>query len=190
MSTTTTTPDLRIRPAAWEDMETVADFLRSTADWYRPFLEEADMVEHDVPAEWKAENYERRDFYLGVLDETPVGTVSLQYFGDFAYVGYVYLDADFVGNGYGRRLLDFAAREAARRGMQGVALIAHPQATWATRAYLKFGFRKLASSKDQVLAWNDGALQSYYEEGFELYVYPLTSRARQATSRQSSNRAG
>lgn len=173
-STLHRTNDLEIRPAAWEDMETVAGFLRSTADWYRPFLDEEDMSEHDVPASWKRENFERRDFYLGELEgDEPVGTVSLQYFGDFAYVGYVYLDADHVGNGYGRQLLEFAAGMASRKGCKGVALIAHPQATWATKAYLKFGFELVAEEREQVLAWNGGALQDYYEEGFQLYVYWL-----------------
>src|SRR5690606_16308431 len=101
------------------------------------------------------------------------GTISLQYFGDWAYVGYVYLDADWVGNGYGRELLEFAAGMASRKGMQGVSLIAHPEAQWATKAYRKFGFERVATDKAEVLAWNDGVLADYYEEGFELYVYRL-----------------
>lgn len=170
---TRTRRTVSIRPANWDDMETVANFLRSTADWYRPFLREEDMAEHDVPDSWKAANFERRDFYMGFVGETAVGTISLQYFGDHAYVGYVYLDAAFVGNGYGRQLLEFAAGLAREKGMKGVALIAHPEATWATRAYVKFGFEKVASDREDVLAWNDGALKDFYEDGFELYVYPL-----------------
>lgn len=167
-------------------METVAGFLRSTADWYREFLDEADMAEHDVPAEWKRRNFQRRDFYLGYAEGAPVGTVSLQYFGDYAYVGYVYLDASCVGRGYGRQLLEFAAGLASRKGMKGVALIAHPQATWATRAYLKFGFEKVAEARSEVLAWNDGVLADYYEEGFELYVYWLSQQAQVEAARSRS----
>ncbi|MEZ6188518.1 MAG: GNAT family N-acetyltransferase [Planctomycetota bacterium] len=173
--TTTAAETLEIRPASWEDMETVANFIRSTADWYRPFLEEEDMVEHDVPPEWKAKNFARRAFYLGVVDDQPVGTISLQDFGDYAYVGYVYLDADHVGNGYGRQLLDFAAGLASRKGKEGLALIAHPEATWATKAYEKFGFEKESDEKQEILEWNDGALEGYYEEGFELYLYRFDS---------------
>jgi len=182
---TPTPADLTIRPAAWRDMETIAGFLRSTADWYREFLCEEDMGEHDVPAEWKRRNYERRDFYLGCLGRTPIGTISLQDFGDFAYVGYVYLDARYVGRGYGGQLLEFAAGLASRKGKAGVALIAHPEATWATRAYLKFGFERVAAAREDVLTWNGGALADYYEEGFELYVYWLRRRARRhAASRR------
>jgi GNAT superfamily N-acetyltransferase len=154
-------------------METIANFIRSTADWYRPFLSEEDMREHDLPPEWKRKNFRRRDFFLGMVGDTPVGTISLQYFGDYAYVGYVYLDAGHVGKGYGRELLEFAAGMASRKGMKGVALIAHPKATWATKAYEKFGFQKVASAREQVLSWNGGVLRDYYEEGFELYVYDL-----------------
>lgn len=52
-----------------------------------------------------------------------------------------------------------------------MVLIAHPQAAWATKAYVKYGFKKIASNKREVISWKEGALQSYYEEGFELYEY-------------------
>ena len=173
MSPTATTTELEIRPASWRDMDTVADFLRSTADWYRPFVAEEDMAEHDVPDSWKTENYEKRDFYIGEADDESIGTISLQYFGDFAYVGYVYLDSTQCGKGYGQELLEFATGLASRRGMKGVALIAHPEAKWATRAYTKFGFTRVATKKEEVLAFNGGFLKGYYEEGFELYIYWL-----------------
>ncbi|MCA8923433.1 MAG: GNAT family N-acetyltransferase [Planctomycetes bacterium] len=175
---TTTAEELRIRPAAWDDMETIANFVRSTADWYRPFVSDEDMAEHEVPDAWKAENYARRDFYVGSVEGTPVGTISLQYFGDFAYVGYVYLSANQVGRGYGQELLEFATGLASRKGMRGVALIAHPEATWATRAYTKFGFELVAEEREDVLAWNDGVLRDYYEEGFQLFVYWLVPESR------------
>ncbi len=161
---------LGIRPARREEMATIAAFIRSTADWYRPFVAEKDMAEHEVDDAWGQRNYEIRDFYLGSVDDRPVGTISLQYFGDYAYIGYVYLDADQVGNGYGRQLLDHAARLARKRGMKGLCLIAHPEAKWATKAYRKYGFQRTATEREQVLSWNGGFLRDFYEEGFELYV--------------------
>lgn len=169
----TTTETLTIRRASWEDMETIAGFIRSTAEWYRPFVAPEDMREHLVDEEWQRVNFARREFYVGEVEGEAIGTISLQTFGEFAYVGYVYLDADRVGHGYGRRLLRFAADTARRRGLQAVTLIAHPQATWATKAYRKFGFERRARARAEVLAWNGGVLAPYYEEGFELYVYPL-----------------
>ncbi|MCA9285652.1 MAG: GNAT family N-acetyltransferase, partial [Phycisphaerales bacterium] len=160
-----------IRPADRSDMELVADFVRSSAEWYRPILDERDMAEHDVDEEWAELNFERRDFYVGYASGEPLGTVSLQYFGDYAYLGYIYLDVAHVGKGYGQRLMRFAERKAREKSMKGMVLIAHPEATWAKNAYLKYGFEIIETAKEGVLAWKEGVLKPYYEEGFELYRY-------------------
>lgn len=162
---------LEVLPARWEDMETIANFLRSTADWYRPIVDDKDMSEHEVDNQWAEKNFERRDFYLGVVDGEAIGTVSLQYFGKYAYIGYIYLDAQQVGNGYGQQLMRFAESMAKQKGMDGIVLLAHPEATWAKRAYLKYGFEIIASDKIDVLTWQSGVLKPYYEEDFELYQY-------------------
>jgi hypothetical protein len=65
----------------------------------------------------------------------------------------------------------FAERVARKVGMVGMALIAHPEATWAKRAYLKYGFDIVETDKRAVVSWQDGALAPYYEEGFELYLF-------------------
>lgn len=156
-------------------MPAIADFVRSSADWYRDIVDEKDMAEHEVDDQWAEENFKRRDFYIGKADGQPVGTISLQTFGDYAYLGYIYLDVEHVGNGYGRQLMQFAEEVARERGLRGMALIAHPEAAWARRAYLKYGFRIAASDKDDVLAWQDGVLRQYYEQAFELYLYDFTN---------------
>ncbi len=163
-------PRLTIRPARRQDMSAIARFVRSSAEWYRPFLDEKDLSEHYVDEEWADRNYQRRDFYLASLDQEPIGTVSLQYFGQYAYLGYVYLDVKHVSKGYGQSLLRHAERVARLRGMKGLSLIAHPEAVWAKRAYLKYGFRIVATSKQAVFDWQGGVLRPYYEEGFQLYV--------------------
>lgn len=165
------TREFDIRPARFEEMEAVAGFVRSSADWYRPIVDDKDMGEHDVGPGWARKNFELRDFYIGRLGDTPIGTISIQYFGDWAYLGYIYLDVAHVGKGYGRRLIGFAERVAQRQGARGMTLIAHPEATWAKKAYLKYGFRITQTRKEHVLAWEGGVLRPYYEEGFELYVY-------------------
>jgi GNAT superfamily N-acetyltransferase len=170
-------PPLSIVPAQREDMDLVAGFVRSSADWYRDIVDTRDMAEHDVDDDWAETNFRRRDFYLGHADDTAVGTISLQYFGDYAYLGYIYLDVRHVGKGYGHTLMRFAEETSRRRGMKGMALIAHPRAQWAKKAYLKFGFEIAERKKNEVLAWNGGALQPYYEQGFELYLYRLGRKA-------------
>ena len=163
----------QVRRAVFPEMKQIAEFVRSSADWYREILDPADMDEHDVSDDWAVRNYKKRDFYLGLEGETAVGTISLQYFGDTAYLGYIYLDVEHVGKGFGRKLMQFAEEKCRAKGLKQMALIAHPDATWACRAYEKFGFCIAESSKEGVLAWKNGILEEYYEEGFQLFLYDL-----------------
>lgn len=163
----------RIRPAEWEDMEPIAGFIRSTADWYRPFVSEKDMAEHDVDEKWKERNFKLREFFISFDKDTPIGTISIQHFGDYAYLGYIYLDKQYVGKRYGRILLSFIEQLARGRGLKGMVLIAHPEATWAVSAYEKFGFKRILTDSKDIVAWEDGMLKPYYEEGFHLYHYVL-----------------
>lgn len=170
-------PNLQIRRARRSDMSQIAAFVRSSAEWYRPFVDEADMAEHEVDEAWEEKNYKKRDFYIGHADSEPVGTISLQYFGDYAYLGYIYLDVAHVGKGYGQTLMRFAESVARRMGMDGMVLIAHPEATWAKKAYLKYGFEIIAEERDDVCSWQDGCLDEYYEEGFQLYRFAFDGAA-------------
>jgi GNAT superfamily N-acetyltransferase len=169
---------LEITPARREDMPTIAQLVRSSADWYRPFVDEKDMSEHDVDETWQAKNYERRNFYVGSLGSKAIGTISTQMLGSYAYLGYIYLDVNHVGRGHGGALMRFAEAKVRQSSANGMALIAHPDAIWAKKAYLKFGFKIAATEKEDVLAWQDGALTGYYEEGFQLYTYDFANRAR------------
>lgn len=170
------TDTLHIRPAERSDMRHVKRFINSTAEWYREFVDPSDMSEHAVDEQWAKENFELRDFYIGQVAGEPVGTVSLQYFEDYAYLGYVYLDKSQVGKGFGHRLLNHAKAVATAQGMRGMALIAHPAATWARKAYLKYGFKISERQKERILAWQNGALKPHYEQGFELYTYDLRTQ--------------
>ena len=161
----------KITPAERSDMGLVADFVRSSAHWYRPIVAEKDMAEHEVDERWASTNFEKRDFYIGRADGKAVGTISIQYFEDYAYLGYIYLDVNQVGKGYGQKLMRFAESVARAKGMAGMVLIAHPEATWAKRAYLKYGFEIIATDKKDILSWKNGILKTYHEEGFELYMY-------------------
>ena len=154
-------------------MNDVADILRSTADWYEPIVEPEDMDQHDVGPEWAADNYAKREFHVGCVQDKVIGCVSLQDTGESIYLGYVYVHADEVGQGHGKKLLNFAEEEARRRGKESMVLIAHPEATWAIKAYERFGFERIADGDDDVLAWNDGWLEPYHEKGFHLFEYTL-----------------
>jgi GNAT superfamily N-acetyltransferase len=165
---------LDIVPAKWEHAPRIVEILRSSAEWYEKIVEPEDLSEHFVDMEWAKENLERRDFYVGRVGDEIAGTLSLQRVGDDAfYLGYVYLHTDHVGNGYGEDLLDFARDRAKEEGRSQMVLIAHPEAVWAKKAYLRYGFEIIAKDREDVLSWHDGWLKPYYEEGFELYRYEL-----------------
>lgn len=167
--------ELHIRPARKEDMDTIAKFIRSSASWYEKFVNEKDLSEHYVDEKWKEENFKKRDFYIGKTKENPVGTISLQHFGDITYLGYIYLHTDHVGQGYGHQLMEHAKELCEKRDQEAMVLIAHPEAKWATKAYEKFGFKRKMTDKKAILNWKDGLLEEYYEEGFHLYHYDLSS---------------
>jgi ribosomal protein S18 acetylase RimI-like enzyme len=163
---------LDLEPARWDDMTDVVEIIRSSASWYEDIVEPEDFSEHLVDRDWARENFRRRDFFVARLEDKVVGTVTLQDVGeDHVYLGYVCLHEDQVGNGFGRDLLDFARDETRRRGRKSMVLIAHPEATWACRAYEKYGFEVIGRDRDRILAWEDGWLEPFYEEGFHLLQY-------------------
>ncbi|MCA9498956.1 MAG: GNAT family N-acetyltransferase [Nitrospira sp.] len=163
--------DLDIQPAKRHEMVIAANILRSSADWYRPFLHEKDMGQHEVDESWGEREFARRQFYIGREKNAPVGIVSTQSVGDMFYIGYIYVYDHQTGKGFGPQLLNHVRDVAWREGKRGMVLIAHPKAYWATRSYRRFGFECIATTRDQVLEWRGGWLKPYYEEGFELYQY-------------------
>ncbi len=163
-------PKLEITRATRSDMPLVAHFIRSSAEWYKPFIAQKDLSEHEVGEKWIAKNYPLRDFFIGYNQHEPVGTISMQTVRGYTYLGYIYLDVAHVGKRFGHQLVEFAKLRSQGIGNKGMFLIAHPEASWSVKAYKKMGFKKIASKKEDVLAWNDGVLEPYYEEGFELYL--------------------
>jgi RimJ/RimL family protein N-acetyltransferase len=155
-------------------MSKVAQIIRSSADWYEDFVDPKDLDQHYVDENWIEENYKKRDFYLAKTDASAVGTISTQFFGPVAYLGYIYLSVDHVGKGYGKRLIDHARDLSLRQpGVESMVLIAHPQAKWAVKAYEKYGFELKATNKNEILSFHSGFMKPYYEEGFHLYEYKL-----------------
>ena len=167
-------PPLIITHASEADMHLAIEAVRSSAHWYEPLVDETDMGEHHVDAAWARRNFQEREFYIGrTLSGVPVGILSLQDTGEYLYIGYLYLFTEHVGQGYGKRFLQYAEVEARLRDKKGLVLLSHPEADWACKAYEKYGFHRIAEGRDEVLAWNRGWLASYYEEGFDLYAYEV-----------------
>jgi GNAT superfamily N-acetyltransferase len=166
--------NLTISPARLEHMTDVVDIISSSAKWYEGFVDPKDMTEHHVDAEWARENFTKRDFYVARVDDQIVGTITLQEVNDaYIHLEYEYQQTEHVGQGYGGMKLDWAAKEARRRGKKALVLIAHPEADWAIRAYEKFGFKRVFTDKKDILNWCDGWMKPYYEEGFHFYQYDV-----------------
>lgn len=151
----------------------ITEVLRSSADWYEDLVEAEDMDQHDVSDTWFRSNFDRREFWALEREGRVVGVLTLQDAGRALYLGYVYVHVDQVGRGLGRLLLEHARRVGWQRGKESLVLLVHPEASWATRAYEKFGFELHCDSKDSVTRWNAGWMAPYYEEGFHLYRYAL-----------------
>tara|TARA_R110002110_G_scaffold415856_3_gene658430 strand:- start:10654 stop:11166 length:513 start_codon:yes stop_codon:yes gene_type:complete len=161
--------------ATYEDMHNVAQIIRSSAKWYEKFVEPQDLGEHYVDDVWKKKNYKKREFYLCHHESgEKIGTLSLEHFKNFSYLGYVYLDLDYVGHGYGQYILKYAKELTKSNGKSRMILMAHPEAKWAIKAYKKFGFKKIYEKKEEVCSFENNVLASYYEEGFHLYEFKLT----------------
>ncbi|MGE0201134.1 MAG: GNAT family N-acetyltransferase [Candidatus Melainabacteria bacterium] len=165
---------LRFARATREKMDVVANFIRSADAWYRAIIHEDDLDEYQMSEDWVEKNFERREFYLGYTPgDQPVGTLSMQVFGRAMYLGYIYVDNHFVGQGFGHQFLEFARHTACERGLDSMNLLVHPRATWAVKAYQKYGFQLLYPYAEDILAWNEGALAPYCENGFQLFQYRL-----------------
>lgn len=180
-------PKIKIRKAVWDDMPKVARFIRASAHWYKKFIHQKDYSEHDVGFLWKTKNYKLRDFYIGsTSDNVEFGTISVQFFQDTTYIGYIFLELEHIGKGYGHLLIDHVKKLSLKRQQKRMVLLAHPKAKWAIKAYEKYGFKCILKDKQDVLSFQNGLLKQYYEEGFYLFEYDLTQDKNQ--EKQIENR--
>ncbi len=161
----------KVRPATPDDLPAIVEAICSSAAWYRPFVHPDDLDQHEVDLSWAQKNFEHRDFYVAEREGNVVATITLQNAGDYSYLGYVYVHADHTRQGLGPAMLRFAEAESVSRGDRGMVLLAHPKATWACKAYLRFGFEVTATTDAEVLRWNDGFLEPYHERGFHVFSY-------------------
>ncbi|MHA1730673.1 MAG: GNAT family N-acetyltransferase [Promethearchaeota archaeon] len=152
--------------ASREMMGRVRAIIRSNADLYRDIVQnEDDWLEHDPKEEWEGKNFPIREFYLARHEGEYVATGSYQVVGDFAYVGYLYVERQFHGRGYGRALLRFIEARAKADGINDLRLFCNPGSDWALGFYEKLGFHVLTGDKGEILAVGPGVMRPYYEEG-------------------------
>jgi ribosomal protein S18 acetylase RimI-like enzyme len=168
--------DFDVRPALWQEMSIVVRLICSTVEWYAKWHPGKDLMAYYTHESWKERNFREREFFIGYANGQAVGTVSFQHCGAYGYLGYLYLDQKQMGKRYGQHLLYFAETLASVRNLKGLVLIVHPEAVWAVKAYEKFGFTRILSDKASILRWENGVLESYYDDGFHLFQYDLRKK--------------
>ena len=113
-------PHFEIRPATPDDCALVMHFIRRLAD-YEKLLSEVVGTEDDVRRELFRDNAIVRAA-IAYEDEAPVGFAL--YFFNFStfltrrglYLEDLYIEPEYRGKGYGKALIQYLAREAAKNG--------------------------------------------------------------------------
>lgn len=113
-------PHFEIRPATPDDCALVMHFIRRLAD-YEKLLSEVVGTEDDVRRELFGDNAIVRAA-IAYEDEAPVGFAL--YFFNFStfltlrglYLEDLYIEPEYRGKGYGKALIQYLAREAAKNG--------------------------------------------------------------------------
>jgi len=154
----TTTPSdsaaaaLGLRPATMEDMPAIKAVIDAA---YARYLTRMDKPPAPL----------FRDYGPSVADGTtwvagsPVTAVLTLYpREDHLYVENVAVDPSAQGRGLGRALLEFAEREAARRGLDRMALVTHEAMTENQAIYARFGYVEIERREE------DGYRRVYMEK--------------------------
>ena len=153
-------------------MAEVARIYNSTLDAYAPIMTPKELAKWRVDGRWMEKNFPIRDFYIAKDPYTKenVGMISLQFFpqADLGYLGYVFVDKSFLGEGVGKKMISFAEGEFAKRGLSKMALISHPRAGKVIESYEKCGFKK--SMESEPTRQFEGVLEPFYDENYVLLV--------------------
>lgn len=153
--------------ASRELMDEVRAIINSNYDLYKDIVDPLDLPEHRVDNAWAERNFAIREFYLA-RDDDPnqyVGTASYQNLGKFAYIGYFYIRRELHRRKYGQALMKFIEMRTVLNHLTDLRLFCNPKSVWARDFYVKMGFKVLASDKVEILAIDNGVMQTFYEQG-------------------------
>lgn len=120
-----------IRPYVSEDADRILRIWRKASEFAHPFLSDAF---HDMAADAIRDVYlPKAETYVTVLDETPIGFISLL----DSHIGGLFLDPRFLGAGHGKALVAHAVK---LKGPLTVEVF--KKNTAARRFYEACGFRE------------------------------------------------
>ncbi|HMF33339.1 MAG TPA: GNAT family N-acetyltransferase [Candidatus Lokiarchaeia archaeon] len=140
--------------------------INTNYDLYEPIVDPVDLQEHFVDEAWAERNFAIREFYLGRDSDLGrfVDMASYQNLGEFAYIGYFYVQREFQRQGYGRAMMGFLEMRAKYDNLSDLRLFCHPKSTWACEFYTACGFHVLTADKGEIIALNDGVMAPFYEQ--------------------------
>ena len=85
---------------------------------------------------------QRELFFVGTVDGAIVGTVMAGYDGHRGWINYLAVDSEYQRKGFGRELMDRAARSLAELGCPKINLQVRRENQAAVAFYQRIGFRE------------------------------------------------
>lgn len=119
-----------------------------------------------APAVIRAELSRGVEFRLAIVDETPVGYVSVEALADETCLLHkLYLLEEYRGNGYGRQMIEFALEFARKKECKMISLHVNRHNAKAILTYKRCGLRELSILKTDI---GNGYYMDDYIYGTEL----------------------
>lgn len=142
--------NIALRPAAIKDLPILYSFEQGIVSTERPFdstLKAGHINYYDIKA--LIESSDAEVIVCTVNDEI-IGSAYVKIkdaqpylrFGQYAYLGFMFVHPDHRGKGISRRIIDRLKTWAQSRGLNELRLEVYDENHNAIRAYEKFGFKK------------------------------------------------
>jgi ribosomal protein S18 acetylase RimI-like enzyme len=145
-------------------MDEVRECINSNYELYKEIVDPVDLSEHYVDKEWAKCNFKIREFFLAKIESKYVGMTSYQKIGNFAYIGYFYVKKGYQRIKVGAVMMRYMEFRTMRDKIDDLRLFCNPKSEWALRFYENQGFSILSTSKDEILAIENGIMRPFYEQ--------------------------
>jgi GNAT superfamily N-acetyltransferase len=152
----------------------VADIIDSTAHFYYPWIPPDAYA--PLPRELDALEVELEQgiFWIGFEKNFPFGFVGISAREGAGRLIGPYLYRDYLGQGYGKALLDKALETVQELGLNPAYALAHREAEWALNFYRRWGFEVVSDDPEFIARWCDGLLANEQIPNDHLLLATLT----------------
>jgi GNAT superfamily N-acetyltransferase len=134
------------------------DIVDSTAHFYEPFYGPGQYqpLPNDVRA--LAKKIREGLYLVGFERFIPFGFVGVEGVEDTSRLVGPYLYRDYLGEGYGKFLLDRAMESIQLTAEKLVHTLVHNRAHWAIGFFKRWGFEPISDQPEFIKRWHDGVL--------------------------------